>query len=156
MNRRWRLKRSGDRIRLNLQTEERDLLRDLMAQLGELIGGPVESGDDRVRRVFPVAYPDDPERDAEYHKYMREELVASHTAAIERVTSSLDATELTEAEAMSWTQSLNSVRLVLGTMLDISEELELSDIDESDPSYGSFALYGYLSGLLDEIVQVLA
>jgi Domain of unknown function (DUF2017) len=155
MLRRWRVKRSDGGIRINLPTEEREFLRGLMEQLSALISDTASGGelDDRVRRLFPTAYPDDPERDAEYHKYMREELIASHRASIERVSESLNADELTELQAISWTQSLNSVRLVLGTMLDISEETELSDIDVDDPEYGSYALYGYLSGLLDDVVS---
>jgi hypothetical protein len=155
MRRQWRIRRSGGRIKLNLEAEEIGLLRSLMEQIRDLIENP-DIADDRTRRLFPTAYPDDPDRDAEYRKYMHEELVASHTAAIDRVTSSLDASELSDAEAMSWMQSLNSVRLVLGTMLDIAEDSDIGDIDEGDPTYGSYALYGYLSGLLDEIVDALS
>jgi Domain of unknown function (DUF2017) len=156
MRRYWRIKRSGDRIKVNLEEQEIELLQSLLEQLGSLVGDDPAAGDDRLRRLFPTAYPDDPERDAEYHKYMREELVASHRAAIDRFASSLRASELTDAEAMSWTQSLNSIRLVLGTMLDVSEDSEMSEIAVDDPEYGSYVLYGYLSELLDEVVQALS
>jgi len=150
MFRRWRVKRAGSSFRLNLPDEERSLLRDLLPQLRELIATPPGDGDERIRRVFPTAYPDDAELDAEYQRFMREELVASHTAAIERVEASLDRNELSEGELLSWMQSLNSVRLVLGTLLDVSEDG--IDADADDPGY---ALYGYLSALLEEMVHAI-
>ena len=115
MLRRHRIKRAGrDRFKLGLPEAERDVLRNLLPQLRDAGAEPAEGRDDRIRRVFPTAYPDEPELDAEYQRFMREELVASHTAAIDRVEASLDRTELTEAELLSWVQSINSVRLVLG------------------------------------------
>ncbi len=156
---RWRprVKRSGpNRYALNLPSEERRVLRHLLPQLRELVTAPPTVQDERVRRLFPTAYPDDAERDAEYQRYMREELVTSRLAAIDRVEQSLDAKELDEGELVGWMQSVNAIRLVLGTMLDISEETDLTDIDQRDPSFADHALYAYLSGLLDEIVRALS
>lgn len=131
------------------------VLRHLLPQLRELITAAPGTQDDRVRRLFPTAYAQDPEHDAEYQRLMRDELVASRLDAIERVEGSLDATELTEAELLGWIQSVNAVRLVLGTMLDVSEDSELTPVAEDHPDLPNIALYGYLSGLLDEMVTVL-
>jgi hypothetical protein len=155
--RRRRIDRKGpDRYTIDIPTEERALLRQLLPQLRELISAPPDAGDERVRRLFPTAYPDDPARDAEYQRYMRHELVASRVAAIEQVDESLDARQLTEAELVAWMQSVNSIRLVLGTLLDISEDLELDELPADDPNLPDYALYGYLSMLLDEIVTALS
>ena len=152
MLRRQRIKRTGpDRFRVNLPGPERDVLRDLLPQLRGLLAEPPMTADERMRRVFPTAYATDPELDAEYQRFMREELVTSHTAAIDRVIASIDRTELTEAELLSWTQSINSIRLVLGTMLDVSE-----DGSHEDPSDPGYALYAYLSGILEELVGALS
>ena len=86
---------------------------------------------------------------------MRDELIASRLAAIDQVEASLEATELTEAELLGWIQSVNAVRLVLGTMLDVSEDAEPEPVADDDPDLPNLALYGYLSGLLDEMVTVL-
>ena len=56
---------------------------------------------------------------------------------------------------MAWLQSINSVRLVLGTLLDVSEELQIQDLPDDHPEIESYALYAYLSMLLDELVRVL-
>lgn len=156
IGRRWRIKRDGSALRLNLAAEERDLLRSLLSQLRTVLTQDEDPADDRVRRLFPTAYPDDPEHDAEYQRFMREELVASHLAAIERFDATLEATRIDEHEAVSWAQALNSVRLVLGTLLDVSEDMDLDDVAADDPAYGSFVLYDYLSGLLDELIRALS
>ena len=87
---------------------------------------------------------------------MREELIASRVAAIEQVEATLDAKELDEAQLLGWMQSVNAVRLVLGTMLDVSEDDTIDHLAEDDPDVHNYALYGYLSGLLDEMVTVLS
>jgi hypothetical protein len=151
---RRRIKRTGSGFRLNLPDTERELLAHLVPQLRDLIAnGP--PGDERIRRLFPTAYPDDPEKDAEYQRYMREELVTSRLSALDTVERTVRETNVTEADLVAWMGAINGVRLVLGTMLDISEELDLGDVPEDDPNIGGYTLYGYLSMLLEEIVQAL-
>lgn len=151
--RRWRVRaRATGGFDVNLPNEERELLRNLLPQLKEVMEHP---DDERARRLFPTAYLHDVERDAEYHRFMREELVASRLASLTVFADTADATHVEEAALLSWMQSINGVRLVLGTLLDISEEDDFDDLDRNDPRIGEFALYGYLSGLLEEIVQAL-
>ena len=54
-----------------------------------------------------------------------------------------------ESEAVAWLQSINSVRLVLGSLLDVSEELDIESLPDDHPEIEGFVLYGYLSMLLD-------
>lgn len=150
--RRWRIRATRDGFDINLPDEERQLLLHLLPQIREVMEHPDEA---RARRLFPVAYLNDVDRDAEYHRFMREELVASRVAALERFGETAQQTHVDEAAMLAWMQCVNSVRLVLGTMLDISEDDEPLDIDENDPRFPEFALYGYLSVLLEEIVTAL-
>ena len=151
--RRWRIRPSGSGFDLNLPVEERELLARLLPQLREVMESP---DDPRVRRLFPTAYPDDVERDAEYHRFMREELIASRSAALEQFAATTQASHVDEATLLGWMQSINGVRLVLGTLLDISEEDHIESMDDTSPNFAEYALYAYLSGLLEEIVQALA
>ena len=50
-------------------------------------------------------------------------------------------------------QAVNSLRLVLGTMLEITDDDQELAFDPNDPNARTVALYGYLGGLLDEIVD---
>jgi hypothetical protein len=140
--------------RVDLPPPERDVLARLLPQLRQLVSG--EGDDDgRSRRLFPTAYAQDAEADADYQRLMREELVASRLEAIDTVEESLQARELDESQLVAWMASVNSLRLVLGTMLDVSEDLDLSRLPPDSEDLESFALYAYLSALLEEIVEAL-
>ena len=140
--------------RVELPEEERDLLRRLLPQLRALLSGE-DPGDGRTRRLYPPAYTDDAEADAEYQRLMREDLVVSRLAALEAVEASVEATELDEQQLLAWLGSVNNLRLVLGTLLDVSEELDLGELPEETPDIEAYALYAYLSSLLGEIVDAL-
>jgi Domain of unknown function (DUF2017) len=140
--------------RVELPEEERDLLRRLLPQLRSLVGDE-DPGDGRTRRLYPPAYTDDADADADYQRLMREDLVASRLAAIDAVEASVDANELDEQQLLAWLGSVNSLRLVLGTVLDVSEELEIGELPEETPDVEAYALYAYLSSLLGEMVDAL-
>jgi Domain of unknown function (DUF2017) len=84
---------------------------------------------------------------------VRDDLVASRLSAVDQVEATLDAEELTDDQLLAWMQAVNSVRLVLGTLLDVSEDDAGRDVDDDDPDAGTWALYGYLSFLLDQLVE---
>ena len=84
-----------------------------------------------MRRLFPPAYPDDPERDAGYQVLTRDELLEQRLAALDVVERTLDGGDLDTGEMTAWMGTLNSLRLVLGTRLDVDEELP--DLDPADP-----------------------
>jgi hypothetical protein len=124
-----------------------DELRDLLCT--------APPDDARLVRLFPTAYHDDPERDAEYQRLMRDELVSSRLEALGTVERALDSVELDEAELYGFMQSLNAVRLVLGTLLDIGEDDDPELVRDTDPLAPELHLYHYLSWLLDATVRAL-
>ena len=69
---------------------------------------------------------------------------------------SIDADRLTEDQLLSWLGVLNDLRLVLGTRLEITEETTQDDFAPDDPRAQSFALYAYLTWLVDAIVGALS
>jgi len=140
--------------RLDVPETERELLRRLLPQLRAVLTDEA-AADERARRLFPPAYTDDEAADAEYQRLMREDLVASHLAALETVETSLDAAELSEEQLVAWMSAVNSVRLVLGTLLDVSEELDIGRLPDATPDIESYALYAYLSNLLGDMVDAL-
>jgi Domain of unknown function (DUF2017) len=136
-----RVKRKGaGRYQVRLRPNERILVGDLVGQLREQLLASTD--EPSVRRLFPPAYPDDPERDAGYQVLTRDEL--------ERT---LDGGELDDAGMTAWMGTLNSLRLVLGTRLDVDEELPTLDAD--DPLAPAYAVYEYLGWLLSQVVDAL-
>ncbi len=141
---------------INLQREEIDLVVRLVAELRGLLLADDPNTAAVTRRLFPPAYhlADDAEADAEYQRLMREELVASRLAAMQQVDEALTSNEpLTEEAMHGLLQSLNAVRLVLGTLLDVNEEHDPQDIGDDDPMVGEHHLYQFLSYLLEVAVQ---
>lgn len=137
--------------KVRLAPWERSLLSDLPVQLTELL----QTDDESLRRVFPIAYhsPVDAERDAEYQRFMREELLASRLASAELLQSSAEKTVLTESELMAWMNAMNVIRLVLGTQLDVGEEFDT--FYDDDPRAPVFAVYGWLGLLVERAVDAL-
>jgi hypothetical protein len=137
---------------LNLNEAERDTMTEFVGQLESLLTAGAD--DDRLRRLFPVAYHDNPDFDAEYQGYMRDELVQSRASSINTVREILISTEpISESQLHAFMTVLNSLRLVLGTLLDIGEE----DIEPEpdDPAFGQWELYSYLGWLLEWTVSAL-
>jgi hypothetical protein len=148
--------RVRDGFAFNIGDDERQLVARLLTELSQLLVG--ESDDPRLVRIFPPAYhlADDAEADAEYQRLMREELVASRLTGITTVNNALQSPDVVDEETMvAFVQAINGLRLVLGTMLDVSEDLDPDDIDDDDPQAGEHHLYNFLSWLLDWAVRAL-
>ena len=149
LNRRRIVARRGAFL-LRLPEGERDLVRQLLGELRTLLAlGP---DDPRLRRLYPAAYADDEEKDAEYRLLTHEELASGRIAAVETVESTLGADRLTPDQLTAWMHAVNALRLVLGTMLDVDEDDPFA-VDPEDPDAREYMLYGYLGMLLEEIVQ---
>jgi Domain of unknown function (DUF2017) len=141
------------RFAIALGEHERERLTHLIDELRALLN-ETDATDPRMRRLFPTAYSTDPEADEEYQRFMQPELLESKMSALTAFEKSVSSDEVTEPELIGFMQSINSVRLVLGTILDVSEGQ--MDIDPDDPNVDGHILYDYLSGLLDDIVKALS
>jgi len=138
--------------RLRLPPEERELLRSLPGQLRVVL----ESDDPSLRRLFPPAYTDDDEADDEFQRLMREELLEGKLAALQIFEETAGADHLTGAQLEGWLGALESLRLYLGTQLDVSEQTYEQELDPDDSSAPALALYGYLSWLQEQAVEALS
>jgi hypothetical protein len=135
---------------LLLPEGERELLLQLLGELRTLLKlGPENP---RLRRLYPAAYSDDEEKEAEYRRLTHEELSSGRLAALDTVEQTIAADRLTPDELTAWMHAVNALRLVLGTMLDVTEDDPFA-VDPEDPNAREYMLYGYLGLLLEEIVQ---
>jgi hypothetical protein len=146
------VKRTRRGFELRLPREEREVLRTLPAQLREIL----PTDDPAVGRLFPPAYPDDPERSDEYRRLVRDDLLAGHLEALRVMESTLDARRLTEEQLVGWLSALNDLRLVLGTKLDVTEETYERVLTDEHPDAPGLALYFYLGWLEEQVVEALA
>jgi hypothetical protein len=136
-------------------------LTQLVEQLRDSLATTTD--DANLRRLFPTAYNNDAKKDAEYQRLMRDELLESRLAAIDvtiKVIAQDD--EISAEEIDAFARSINSLRLVLGTTLDIAEsdygsQSDTQQSDDSDSDEASEAdelliqkeLYEYLGWLLE-------
>lgn len=178
--------RKGDRFVLRLGREERALVARLLDELRALLLEPAvaEAGSTPLlSRLFPVVHPDRPDQEAEYQRLMRDELVASRLAGIAQVEAGLarrgSDVVFDEEELLVFMQAVNGIRLVLGTMLGVTDDDSPDGPDadpdrdrdpdrgggtgsarergsEDDTSVAERHLYGYLSWLLDSAVEAIS
>ncbi len=150
--RRVRRHRSG-RYSLRIDDQERLLLEHLIPQLRELLmaTGPSGAVPDAARRLFPVAYVDEENLEAEYQSLMRDDLLRHRLEQLELLEETLSRDQVTEEQLDAWIGSVNDLRLVLGTRLDVSEE-DPPVLDPTDPNSAPYAVYLYLGDLLGELV----
>jgi hypothetical protein len=142
-------------FRINLTDAERETMLSFVDQLEEVL--TAEQGDPRLRRLYPTAYHENPELDAEYQGYMRDELSQSRASSIATVREVLATHEpISESQLYAFMMVLNSLRLVLGTLLGVSEDEDTDDIEDDDPTFGQAQLYGYLGWLLEWTVDTLS
>ena len=135
-------------VALRLSAPERDLLRGLPGQLRSLLDSG--SDDPSLRRLFPPAYAEDEEAEAEYRGLMHGELLGKHREALAVLERTADSEELGPEEVDAWLAALNDLRLVLGTRLDVTEDLYDSDVDPGDAELG---VYLYLTWLQEQLVE---
>jgi hypothetical protein len=135
---------------VNLRAEDRNVLRQLVPQFRELLENPDQPA---LWRLFPPAYSDAAHADLqdEYRRLMQEDLVERHREEFDLVAATADAEHLSEEELHAWTRALNTVRLVLGTVLDIQEGDE-----ERRPDSPEESLYHWLTYLQGEAIDALA
>lgn len=147
------IRRDGDAFVVALSPDEADIVRRLLAELGELLTS--DEPTPLTERLFPVVHPDDPEQEAEYQRWMRPDLVQSKLSAIASVEAALDADgHLDEAGMIAFMQGVNSVRLVLGTMLGLTDDVQPDEDDDEAPY--EMQLYVYLSWLLEWSVRAMS
>ena len=146
----------GGRFALRITGAERDVLRSLPGQLRQMLTRQDSATDPDLRRLFPPAYPDDPQKSAEYDGMVRDDLMAERIAAIEVMERTIDSDSLSEDELLAWLSAINDLRLVLGTRLDVPEDLSELDVHPDDPRAETLALYAYLSMLEEDAVAALS
>ena len=138
-------------VRLNFEEQELLLLRELLAELEVLLEDP---DDPAVRRLFPPAH-DDLESEEQYRSLVRGQLVGGRAEALATVRETLGHETLSPKEADAWLRALNDLRLVLGTRLDVTEDIEFEDLDPLEPRGRDLVVYAYLSWLQEELVEAL-
>jgi hypothetical protein len=149
---------------------EAAVLTRLCEELTTLLAGDGTGGeqsDPVLERLFPRAYLDPTEEDAEteWQRLAHDDLVDGRRRALSIVEGTLAAATvrkgrfeltLSEEQAQAWLALLNDARLALGTRLDVTEDLDLSGLDPDDPDTAPFAVYWWLGMVEERLIDVLS
>lgn len=141
-----------DRFVVNLGTQEREVLAAVCTDVVGAIDDDPEAA--LLRRLFPVAHATDETVEADYRRMVGDDLLRSRREVLERVAATANDRELDRDTLEAWMVGCNSVRLVLGTRLDVSEDLP-RDLDPDDPELPAWAVYEFLGMLVSVIVDAL-
>ena len=133
--------RVGDRTLIRLEEEERLMLVDLAGQFRSVVADDHDPG---LRRLYPTAYPDNPDWDADYASLVHDDLVRLRLEASDTVEATAGSPSLADDELADWMQVLNGLRLLLGTRLDISEEDQFDPEADDAPARALLAWLGFL------------
>ena len=145
-------RRRDGRYVVRLDANARVVLANLAAQLPEALA----SRDPMVRRLFPPAYTSDDQTAAErdYRELVDAALVNHHTRSLETLMATAEADSLSDVEFGAWLDAIGSLRLVLGTRLDVHEDMEAPD--PQDPMAAEYQLFIFLGELQYLMVEILA
>jgi hypothetical protein len=152
----------GGAIDVTLTEVEVGVLRAVASEMRGVLAEPREFG--FTARLFPPAYLDDPEAQAEYARLMTDELAQGKRDALASFEATLGRggirrggwrVRLSADEAQAWLAVLNDARLTVGTRLDVTEETYERELDPGDPSTPAHEVFRYLGYLEDYLVQTI-
>ena len=141
-----------DRFVITMGDNEREVLGSVCADLAGMIAG--DSGEPMLRRVFPVAHATDEKVEQAYRDLVHSDLVRTRCEHLERMAATATEPQVDRRTIESWMIALNTVRLVLGTRLDVAEDVA-PELEPDDPELPAWALYEYLGAVVSAIVDAL-
>ena len=174
--------RSHGAVAATFDPAEAELLRNLLHQLLTLLDDGDQAVEDdplaravgigtatappedpALARLFPDGYTEDAAASAEFRRYteggLREHKRADARVALGTLDQAGHRQLFDDPTAQSWLRTLTSLRLVLGTRLEVTEETEAlwetEDFDEDDPRAATMAVYAWLGWLQEMLVRAL-
>jgi hypothetical protein len=138
-----------------LEHPESEAGADPLAKMLNMSGSTQISEDPALARLFPDGYSDDEHASADFRRFTEQDLRAQKLAALTTVRESLDGwigkSSITAQQAQDWLKAINDLRLVLGTRLEIADEVD-TDFEADEPG---MHLYNYLTYLQGTLIDAL-
>lgn len=174
----WR-RGGGGQLLATLSEQEAVLLRGLIGQVREMLGarsaaaprdelaeltgitaGPTTAPEDKVlARLLPDFHREDPALSGGMRSLHEPELLAAKDGVAGVVLDTCPPhggrIRLTDEQAQAWLTALNDLRLALGTLLDITEDMP-DELPADDPRAPHLAVYHWLTWVQESLIQALS
>jgi hypothetical protein len=143
------------------ESESDDPLESLVGLSATDVSPP---SDPALRRLLPDAYGDDADAATEFRRLMDSDLRRIKAEALEQILEDLPADDtgsvalrLAPQQVEDWLQGLTDIRLVVGTRLDVTEDIAATweQLDPRDPRTPLLVAYGWLGWLQESMVEAL-
>jgi hypothetical protein len=134
--------------------------QDELAELTGIIAGPTTAPVDRVlARLLPDFHREDTALSGGLRALHEPELVATKDGAVGVVLDTCPARggrlRLSDEQAQAWLTALNDVRLALGTVLEVTDDMP-DELAPEDPRAPHLAVYHWLTWVQDSLIQAMA
>jgi Domain of unknown function (DUF2017) len=133
--------------------------QDELAELTGIVAGPTTAPTDRVlARLLPDFHREDASLSGGLRALHEPELLALKDGVAGVVLDSCPARggriRLSEEQAQAWLTALNDVRLALGTVLEVTEDMP-DELPPEDPRASHMAVYHWLTWVQESLLQAL-
>ena len=135
----------------NLLTDEE---KELLGMLPSVVVEAIESHSPYVTRLFPPTYPFDDAAQRDIEKADTDSLADAHRRLLEGLAASVTKPVLTHEDLANWVGAINDIRLLIGTALDVYEEMDRPG--EDDPRFQDFVIFDYLTWLQGSLLAFLS
>ncbi len=135
----------------NLLTDEE---KELLGMLPAVVVEAIESHSPYVTRLFPPTYPFDDAAQRDIERADPDSLADAHRRLLEGLAASVTKPVLTHEDLANWVGAINDIRLLIGTALDVYEEMDRPG--EDDPRFQDFVIFDYLTWLQGSLLEFLS
>lgn len=145
-------------IRVQLEEQEADLLRQLLGEMATLL--EVDIRDDPVnKRLFPDAY-ESKEDSESYRELVGDELRTAKVDTLKKVLQTLGEegpvdTTIPKEDVGDWLTVLTDIRLAIGTRNEVTEEKMAEELDTDDPEAAAMLVLHWLGWLQESLLETL-
>jgi uncharacterized protein DUF2017 len=134
--------------------------RDELVELTGITAGPTTPPEDRVlARLLPDFHREDAVLSGGMRALHEPELVAVKDGVASVVLDTCPArggrVRLSDEQAKAWLSALNDIRLALGTVLEVTEDMP-DELPADDPRAPHLVVYHWLTWVQDSLIHVLA
>ena len=142
----------GDGFRLTLDDNSREVVVHLLGELRSELEHTKTAAPGEIpahmKRLFPTAYHNDDHHNEEYRRLTHTDIADAHLMAIDDAVVLLAPQRVfTRDELERFMRAINGLRLVLGTVLNVSED-DYEDTEDDLETSPQRDVYNYLGWLL--------